>query len=213
MKLAELAGKWGVNSMTILHVIPKFSGVGGDTYTASFWVDTDPVVDTADQLEVSTSLTDWLQDMYDLIIPYVSTAFTAVEYGVYIHDILTGSDTPWFQGNWAFTGTNTSEVLPPQSAVTISAGLAGAARPAQKRMIPITEAGQDAGTVNPTPLAAHAALGVVWAAGPLASATYTYTPGVPSRQNGVLQFRDLTGTIFARDTMGTVRSRKPGIGI
>lgn len=199
--------------MTVLHVVPKFSGENNDTYTASFWVDTSPVIDQADVVEVSSALTDWLQDMYDLVIPYVSTAITAVEYVVYIHDVLTRTDTPWFSGNWTFAGTLVAESLPPQSAATISAGLVGAARPAQKRMIPLTESGQNAGIINPGPLGANAAFGVQWVNGPTATATYSYTPGVPSTQNGVLQFRDLSGTVFARDILGSVRSRKPGIGI
>lgn len=199
--------------MTVLHVVPKFNADNGDTYTASFFVDTDPAVNTADQVEVAAALTDWLQDMYDLYAPYVNAALTAVEYLVYIHDVATGTDTPWFTGGWTFTGTDVGESLPPQASPTVSAYLSGAARPAQKRLPATTEARQDTGILTAGTLAALVNYAAEWMNGPTATATYSYTPGIPSTQNGVVQFRDLSGIAFVRSIMGTVATRKPGVGI
>lgn len=197
---------------SILHVVPKFVGPGPSEYQASFWISVDPNPGPTDIVEVSANLTDWLQDMYDNIIPYVETIITAAEYVVYIHDLLTGEDSFYFDGGWTFAGTTSADMVTPQVAATVSAPAFLGDRPAQKRMIPTVETYANSGILDASYITALGLFGTQWITVRPPSATFTYTPGVV-RQGPPRTFAAFTGTALVRDTYGTVRSRKRGLGI
>lgn len=197
----------------ILHVVPKFVGLGSEEYQASFWLSVDPDPGLLDVPEVSINITDWLQDMYDTIVTLIKTTIVAVEYIVYIHDLITGLESYYFTGNWTFAGAASLEPTSPQIAPTISAPVIGRDRPGQKRMIPVQETMTNAGILTATAITALGNFATQWVAVRPPSVSFTYTPGIVSRAPLPRVFAPFTGTTFVRDTVGTVRSRKRGLGI
>lgn len=199
--------------MTILHVVPKFNGLGGDTYTASYWLDVFPDIGAGDVVDVLLAVRTWLEDMYNQLEPAVSTLITAVEFALYVHDLVSGIDAPYADGNWSFAGTNTNESAAPQVSATVSAAVVGSPRPAQKRTIPFTEGVMSNGTLIAGWVTNLIAYGGTWFDGPTPAAGFTYQPGIRSVYGGTPVFRELSGTIAVPNTLGTVRSRKRGLGI
>lgn len=198
--------------MTILHIVPSFNGLSGDTYQASFWLAVVPDADANDILELSTNITDWLQDMYDTVATQVRSTITAIEYIVYVHDLITGTDSFLFDGNWTFSGTSGTDSLPPQIAATVAASSSGSDRPGQKRMIPFTEGANQNGVVQAAALAALANFATQWIGIRPPSTNFAYTPGIVSVGAPSI-FRAFTGVSYVRDVFGTVGSRKRGIGV
>lgn len=197
--------------MGILHVVPTFVGLGDDVYQASFWLDVDPTPDATDIAEISVNITDWLQDMYDNISAIVRTTITAAEYIVYFHDLVTGQDSFYFDGGWTFAGTTGGESFPPQVAATISAARIGNDRPGQKRMIPMSEGSAAQGIITAGSLASLGAFATQWVGVRPPSAGFTYTPGAPTTATPQT-FHAFNGVVTVREDMGTVRSRKRGVG-
>lgn len=198
--------------MAILHIVPKFVAPGPSEFQASFWMDVQPTPTLADVAEIQANITDWLQDMYDTVIPQVQSAITAIEYAMYIHNLLTGEDSFYANGNWTFTGTNSSDGLISQASATVSAGVLTRDRPAQKRMIPFAEAAQANSILSPGALTALGAFATQWISPRPASANFTYEPGLVS-VGAPGQFNPFTGTVTVNTVLGTVRSRKRGVGI
>lgn len=194
-----------------LHVVPKFVGLNNDEYQASFWIATDVDVSTADYAEVSTVITDWLQDMYDTVAGQVKNTIDAIEYTIYLHDLLTGEDSFWYDGNWTFVGTASADSLPPQVAATVAASSSGSDRPGQKRMIPFHETTNANGVVGASTLTALANFATEWVRQDRTSTNFNYFPGVISKGSPDI-FRAFTGVTYVRDVFGTVKSRKRGLG-
>ena len=200
--------------MTILHVVPKFVGLADDEYQASFYVETDLPVGLGDEGEVSDDLTDWLQDMFDNIAGQVRNVITAIEYAVFIYDLVTDTYTFFFDGGWTFTGTNSAaESFPPQMAATITAPVIGGGRPGQKRVIPFVETMANAGVLVAGAITNLLALGNRWVDPFAGAVSLNYTPGIVSRPEGAApSFKAFTGAVFVREQLGTMRKRKPGVG-
>jgi len=197
----------------ILHVVPKFVGLFAEEYQASFWLSVDPNPGPADVSEVAANITDWLQDMYDIYAPAVRNTITAIEYAVYIYDLLAGEESFYFTGGWTFTGTAAGDSTSPLVAPTISAGVLLRDRPGQKRMIPTMEAQVANGTANASLVSILGNFATQWVTVRPPSATFTYTPGILSKSPLPVTFAPFDGTTFVREVLGTARSRKPGIGI
>ena len=198
--------------MTVLHIVPKFVAPGPSEFQASFWMQISPNYNPADQAEVSLNITDWLQDMYDIVIPMVRTVITATEYVCYVRDLLTGEDSELFTGNWTFAGTNSTDSQAPQVAATINARSLGSDRPAQKRMIPFTDNQMSEGILSAGTITNCLNFASQWTATRLPSANYTYTPGLVSK-GSPQTFSAFTGVTAVNAAVGTVRSRKRGLGI
>lgn len=198
--------------MTVVRIVPKFVAPGPSEFQGSFWMDVQPTPDLADLTELLTNWTDWLQDMYDTVAPIVQTTITAIEYAVYIHDLVTGIETHFADGGWTFAGTNPNKNMAPQVSATVSAKVVGRKRPAQKRMIPYNEGVADDGIFNVTGVANSLAFGAQWIGARPASTNYTYEPGLVS-VGAPGQFNGFSGIVTANTAAGTVQSRKRGNGI
>lgn len=197
--------------MAILHVIPKFVGYSNAEYQASFWVDCTPDPTIDDLPELNVEFTDWLQDMYDIIASRVRNTITAIEYAVYIVDLITGDETFLGNGGWTFTGTDAGDGLPPQSSATISMPVDGSPRPGQKRMIPLVETQQNVGVLEAGTITNLGLFGTEWQTGLVDTINFTLKSVLWSPTNKVSY--DWSGPIFVREDLGTVGSRKRGIGI
>jgi len=197
--------------MAILHVIPKFVGYGADEYQASFWVDCTPNPTVADLPELNVEFTDWLQDMYDLVASRVKNIITAIEYAVYIVDLVTGDETFMGNGGWTFTGTDVGDGMAPQMAATVSMPVEGSNRPGQKRMLPMVESQQHQGILEAGTITALANFATEWQTGLVDTANFTLKSVLWSPTNKVSY--DWVGPIYVREDLGTLQSRKRGIGV
>jgi hypothetical protein len=197
--------------MAILHVVPKFVGLNNDEYQASFWVEVNPTPTFSDLAELQPSLTDWLQDMYDTIATRVRTTIVAIEYAIYLVDLITAEETFLGNGGWTFAGTDTGDSLPPQVSATLTAPVVGHDRPAQKRMIPMGETQQANGVLAAGTITALGNFGTEWLTGPLDTTNFTLSSVLFSKTTN--QVYDWVGTVLVREDLGTMRNRKRGLGV
>lgn len=198
--------------MSILHIVPKFNAPGPSELQASFWMSVTPDPGPLSIPEVSANITDWLQDMYDAVRLQVKNVITAVEYTVYIYDLLTGLEEWYFDGAWTFTGGTASDYALNQQAATVSAKLVGRSRPGQKRMIPFAEGETSEGLLGAGAITALGNFANQWVSVRPPSASFTYVPGVVSR-GAPATFAPFTGVVNIPTASGTVRTRKRGVGI
>lgn len=198
--------------MAVVRIVPKFNAPGPSEMQASFWMDIQPTPTLADVTEVSINITDWLQDMYDLMAPLVKNVITAAEYVVFFHDLVTGLEDFYFDGGWTFAGGTASDYALNQQAATISAKRVGAPRPAQKRMIPFAEGETNEGLISAGAITALGNFGAQWTGARAPSAGFTYEPGcVTVGAPGF--FTPFSGVVSVNTVSGTVGSRKRGRGI
>jgi hypothetical protein len=199
--------------MSIAHIVAKFDGLQNEEYQGHFYLNITPDPGPNDIVEVSVNITDYLQDMYDNLVSAVRTAITAVEYTVYLIDLVNEVENFYFDGGWTFTGAvSGDQATSPQIAPTITAPVLGGRRPGQKRMIPITENNVNEGILSVNATAALDLFAGVWTGTRPASASFSYQTGILSRVSP-WEFRPFTGAFFTRAVVGTVGSRKLGVGI
>lgn len=197
--------------MTILHVVPKVSGLAGDVYTASHYFSTDVAVGPGDEVDVGDRIRQTMETWYAIIAGQIRTAITALEIAIAIYDIATDIETHWFDTTWTFAGTNASESFPPQVSSTISFGTVGGQRPGQKRLWPFAETMANNGVLVSGAVTNMLTMGSAMTVPQVSTLGTTFTPGIRSTFGG-LQFRALDGSVTVPDVVGTVRTRKPGIG-
>jgi hypothetical protein len=198
--------------MAILHVVPKFIGEGPQEYQASFWMELNQPPTVADIPEVSDNVRQWLEDMYSTIETAVRVVVLATEFAMYLHDLNTGLESHFADGAWSFQGTSTTDSEAPQIAATVSAKVSTRDRPAQKRMIPFTGARMSEGILTSAAITELAAFSFNWVVPRPASSNFTYTPGLVS-VGAPGQFNPFTGVSTINTVVGTLRSRKRGVGI
>lgn len=198
--------------MAVLHIVPKFNAPGPSEFQASFWMDVQPTPQQADVAEITSNVTDWLQDIYDQIASRVQSTITAIEYVIYIHDLVTGQDSQYTTGNWTFAGSTSTKTQAPQLSPTLSAVVLTRDRPAQKRLLPLNDTTSDDGVLDAATQAALLVLGGQWVGARTPSTNFTYEPGLVS-VGAPGEFNPFTGVLNVNASLGTLRSRKRGQGI